>query len=125
MLEELTGRAAGPTGPRRGGQRTPRGTDPPDHPLQPPAGTYGARSAVRRVLAAGLVVPGIALPPTHPVPYPIPSTRPYTPVLGVPETVYGSSGTGAYGRFWDTVGEPRGLGTHRCFRVPDRLYTVI
>ena len=113
MLEELTGRVPDPTGPRRGGQRTPRGTDPPDHPLQPPAGAYGARFAVRRVLAAGLVVPGIALPPYPPSPhtsYPVPVLH---AVLGVPETVYGSMGTGAYGRFWTVVGEPRGTGTHR------------
>ena len=47
------------------------------------------------------------------------------PELGVPETVYGSLGTRAYDRFWDVLGEPRGLRTHPCFRVLDWLYTVI
>ena len=54
------------------------------------------------------------LPSPIPTPGPIPRlyTRPCTPVLGVPETVYGTPGTCTYDRFWHHVGEPRGSRTH-------------
>ena len=32
---------------------------------------------------------------------------------------------GADSRFWDVVGEPRGIRTHPGFRVPGWLYTVL
>ena len=40
-------------------------------------------------------------------------------------TVYGTADACTYDRFWEAVGEPRGLRTHPGFRVPGWLYTVL
>ena len=114
-----------PTGPRRGG--TGPGRAPEAYPThsRPCAGPSGARFAGYASPRAAWLGTGITPPPylpgpipryTHPVPYP-PVTR-TTPVTS-------TTGACTYDRFWDTVGEPRGLRTHARFRVPDGLYTVI
>ena len=65
---------------------------------------------------AGWVVPGIALPGTHPV-HP-PGTH-LGPVPTLPCTKLTVQYTVPNSCFRDTVGEPRGMRTHPCFRVPD------
>ena len=87
--------------------------DPIPHPLQPPAGTSGARSAGYGVSPGSWVLPrGTPLyyPPwyTHPV-YPPWYTRPAPPFCASCTPRHGTTGTCTYDRFELVQGEPRGL----------------
>ena len=97
---------------------------PQDHPLRPLQGLRGPLrcpgTSLKRAVA-GWVVPRYSPPGTHPV-YP-PGMYPAR-TWTLPTSAYPKVGHCSDSRFWDTVGEPRGMETHPVFRVPDWLYTV-
>ena len=97
----------------------PTGTLHPDHPLHPPPAGEGFRGPLR---CQGLLVvsdlgcrwaPVLPTRITHPV-YPtlVPPwdrTPPADMLVPGTNTVYRSLGSCTYGRFWDGLGEPRGV----------------
>ena len=79
------------------------------HPLQPLAGAYGARFAGIYLSSSSVVGYRYTPPRTHPSPIPVPSTRPYRTPCTACSSVLLVPGTCTYDRFWDVLGEPRGL----------------
>ena len=95
------------------------------HPLQPPAGASGARSAGN--CPCGCWTWHVGTPrithPVYPPGYTHPGTRlgPHTDDLSScmhHTTVRGTTGACTYGRFWSTVGEPRGIEYRRVSGSP-------
>ena len=84
-------------------------TRPPDHPLQAPAGPYGTRFAVWGPPCEQRLGGYWSRysPPSHPPVYP--SLVPYRARTTPLPSAYPKVGACPNTRFWDTVGEPRGV----------------
>ena len=80
------GRVPDPTGPRRGGTGRTGGVAGDTHPLQPLAGTSGARFAGISLHFAAGWVPGITLPQYPPSTIPTRYTHPVHPYLYTSDT---------------------------------------
>ena len=93
-------------------------TPAPWQGLPGPASLYLHLSSSSRL---GRWVPGIApLPPTRYTP----PWYPPSPVHHLPCTKLTVQYTVPNTRFWDTVGEPRGMGTQPALWVPGRLFSL-
>ena len=108
----------GPLGPEWVVMRA-RAHAAPRPPTPAPTGASGARSAVWAPLSRVAGCTGITLPvPTHPYHTPVVHPSPHRTVDSTAD-VDGVRGAVQYDRFEGAVGEPRGMGTHHCFRVLD------
>ena len=139
-------RGAAPSQPPAGGRARPQGVvgtgnsggrtwvregvgpTTPDHPLQP---LQGFRGPLRCPVLLGTSARWLGSTPVYPPWYPPshtpPNTHPGTPHVMAARVhrEYGTPGTCTYDRFWDVVGEPRGVEHSPLFRVPAGLYSIL
>ena len=124
LLEEHQGGSSGP-------DRAPQGWVRTDGALcrypPTPAPLLGASGARFAGICSAYGSPSLAAGhgithPVYPPWYTHPARTTLVPTRHAPSTLQLTGCTDT--RFWDTVGEPRGMRTHRVSRVPGRLYTV-